>query len=171
MISWNKFVRPPTVVLGLALLDHLHLPTVRLGLPAMRVEKTALPRMGEWVPLRRVKVRLLLVLHCPGLHLLGLRRLVLRRRLVHRLLVLRHLVLRRVVALRRGVTLVAVVVLRVVDLRGEVALHAVVVVRRVGVVLVTDEVLRRRVLLPDRLRSNRTPKPSAKSVVFRTHSP
>ena len=77
----------------------------------------------------------------------------------------------RVVALRKGVAAVAVVVLRVVDLRGEVARHAVVVVRRVGVVLVVDEVLRRRVLLPDRLRSNRTPRPSAKSVVFRTHSP
>ena len=37
MISSNKFVRPPTVTLGLALLDHLRLPTVRLGLPAMRL--------------------------------------------------------------------------------------------------------------------------------------
>ena len=33
----EKFVRPPTVTLGLALLDHLPLPTVRLGLPAMRL--------------------------------------------------------------------------------------------------------------------------------------
>ena len=54
---------------------------------------------------------------------------------------------------------VAVVLPRVVDLRGVVARHAVVVVRRVGVVLVVDEVMRRRVLLPDRLRSNRTPRP------------
>ena len=127
--------------------------------------------MGEWVPLRRVKVRLLLVLHRPGLHLWVLRRLVLRHRLVHRLLVLRRLVLRRVVALRRGVAAVAEVVIRVVDLRGDVARHAVVVVRRVGVVVVVDEVLRQHVLLPDRLRSNRTPRPSAKSVVFRSHSP
>ena len=72
---------------------------------------------------------------------------------------------RQVVALRKGVAAVAMVVLRVVDLHGEVARHAVVVV------LVVDEVLRRRVLLPDRLRSNRTPRPSAKSVAFRTHSP
>ena len=78
---------------------------------------------------------------------------------------------RRVVALCKGVAAVAVLVLRVVDLRGEVARHAVVVVRRVGVVLVVDDVLRRLVLLPDRLRSNRTPRPSAKSVVFRSHSP
>ena len=113
-----------------------------------------------------MKVRLLLVLHRLGLHLRVLRRLVLRRRLVDRLLVLRRLVLHRVVDLRKDVAAVAVVVLRVVDLRGEVARHAVVVVRRVGVVLVVDEVLRRRVLLP-----NRTPRPSAKSVVFRTHSP
>ena len=90
--------------------------------------------------MRRVKVRLLLVLHRPGLHLRVFRRLVLRRRLVHRLLILRRLLLRRVVALRKGVAAVAVVVLRVVDLRGEVARHAVVVVRRVGVVLVVDEV-------------------------------
>ena len=75
---------------------------------------------------------------------------------------------RRVVALCKGVAAVAVLVLRVVDLRGEVARHAVVVVRRVGVVLVVDEVLRRRVLLPDRLRSNRMPRPTVKSVVFRT---
>ena len=78
---------------------------------------------------------------------------------------------RRVVALCKVVAAVAVLVLRVVDLRGEVARHAVVVVRRVGVVVVVDEVLRRRVLLPDRLRSKRTPRPPAKSVVFRTHSP
>ena len=118
-----------------------------------------------------MKLRLLLVLHRPGLHLRVLRRLVLRRRLVHRLLLLRRLVLRRVGALRKGVAAVAVVVLGVVDLRGEVARDAVIVVRRVGVVLVVDEVLRRRVLLPDLLRSNRTPRQSAKSVVFRTHSP
>ena len=118
-----------------------------------------------------MKVRLLLVLHRPGLHLRVLRRLFLRRRLVHRLLVLHRLVLGRVVALRKGVAAVAVGFLRVVDLRGEVARHAVGVVRRVGVVLVVDEVLGRRVLLPDRLRSNRTPRPSAKSVLFRTHSP
>ena len=113
-----------------------------------------------------MKVRFLLVLHRLRLHLRVRRRLVLRRRLVHRLLVLRHLVLCRVLALRKGVAAVAVVVLRVMDLRGEVARDAVVVVRRVSVVLVVDEVLRRRVLLP-----NRTPRPSAKSVVFRTHSP
>ena len=76
-----------------------------------------------------------------------------------------------IAAASSGVAEVAVVVLSVVDLCGEVARHAVVVVRRVGVVLVVDEVLRRRVLLPDRLRGNRTPRPSAKSVVFRTHSP
>ena len=118
-----------------------------------------------------MKVRRLLVLHRPGLHLRVLRRLVLLRPLVHRLLVLRRLVLRHVVALRKGVAAVAVVFLRVVNLRGEVTRHAVVVVRRVGAVLVVDEVLRRRVLLPDRFRSNRTPTPSAKSVVFRTHAP
>ena len=94
-----------------------------------------------------MKVRLPLVLHRLGLHLRVLRRLVLRRRLV-------HLVLRRVVAPRNGVAAVGVVVLGVVNLRRELARHAVVVVRRVGVVLVVDEVLRRRVPLPDRLRSN-----------------
>ena len=104
-------------------------------------------------------MRLLLVIHRPGLQLRVLRHLVLRRRLVYLLLVLGRLLLRRVVALRKGVAAVAEVVLRVVDLRWEVARHAVVVVRRVGVVLVVDDVLRRRVLLPDRLRSNRTPRP------------
>ena len=116
-------------------------------------------------------MRPLLVLHRPGLHLRVLRRPVLRRLLVDRLLVLRRLVLRRVVALRMCVAVVAVVVLRVVDLRAEVVHHAVVVVRRLGVALVVDEVLHPRVLTTDRLRSNRTPRPSPKSIVFRTHSP
>ena len=84
-------------------------------------------------------MRLLLVIHRPGLQLRVLRHLVLRRRLVYLLLVLGRLLLRRVVALRKGVAAVAEVVLRVVDLRWEVARHAVVVVRRVGVVLVVDE--------------------------------
>ena len=108
-----------------------------------------------------MKVRLLLILHRPGLHLRVFRRQVLGRRLVRRLLVLRRLVLRRVVALRKGVTAVAVVVLRVVDLCGEVASHAVVVIRRVGVVLVVDEVLRLRVLL-----LNRKARPSANPSSF-----
>ena len=33
----EQFVRPPTVTLGLALLDHLRLPTVRLDLPAVHL--------------------------------------------------------------------------------------------------------------------------------------
>ena len=37
LISSNKYVIPPTVTLGLALLDHLRLSTVRLSLPAMRL--------------------------------------------------------------------------------------------------------------------------------------
>ena len=114
----NKFLRQPTVILDVHLLDPL-LPTMRLGFLVVRLRKIALPRRGESVPRCRSTVRLLLDRH-----------LVRRRRLVYRPLVLLHLVLRRRVVMR--VDAVRVVVeevprrrsqstglLGVVDQRGE----------------------------------------------------
>ena len=79
----NKFVRQPTVILDLHLLDLLP-PTMRLGLLVVRLRKIALPCRWESVPRCRSTTRLLLDRH-----------LVRRRRLVHRPLVRLRLVLRR----------------------------------------------------------------------------
>ena len=151
----NKSVKSPTETLELALLDLLP-PMVRLRLPVARLRETALPRLGESAPLSRATVRLLLARHLVLRHR-RVRHLILRHRLVHRRLVLLRLVLRRGVALRvDAVHLVGAelhaVVLRVVDLRGEAPRRAVVASRRVDagwqadVVLVVDEVPRRRLL-------------------------
>ena len=151
----NKSVTSPTESLELDLLDLLP-SIVRLRRPVARLRETALPRLGESAPLSRATVRRLLARHL----VLGHRRvrsLILRHRLVHRCLALPRLVLRRGLDLRvdavhhAGAELRAVVV-RVVDLRGEAPRRAVVASRRVDagsrvdVVLVVDEVPRRRLL-------------------------
>ena len=168
----NKFVRQPTVILNLHLLDLL-LPTMRLGLLVVRLRKIALPLRGE--SLSRCRSTMLFLLH---------RHLVRRRRLVHCPLVMLRLVLRRKVVLCLDTVRLVVDevprqrlqspgLLHVVDLHGEASRSAVDVAASlyVDVVLVVNEVARRRLQPPGLLRAYPLQRPSASFVASPTRLP
>ena len=168
----NKFVRQPTVMLDLHLLDLL-LPTMRLDILVVRQRKIVLLRRGDSASRCRSAMRLFLDRH-----------LVRRRRLVHRPLVLLRLVLRRRVILCVDAARLVVDevplrrvqspgLLRVVYLRGEASRRAVDVAAglHVDVVLAVDEVPCRRPQPPGLLRVCLLQRPSACFVASPTRLP